>query len=131
MPRRIRARKHDGHGRLSGGLREGTIPWLEELRAYLKGNLDYIKSFLKEALPMISLVEPEGTYLLWLDFRALEMAEEQLDRFILNEAKLWLDRGTMFGPEGEGFHRINIACPRATLEKAFAQLKHAVERLDR
>jgi cystathionine beta-lyase len=57
------------------------------------------------------------------------MTGEQLDRFILDEAKLWLDGGTMFGPEGEGFQRINIACPRAVLEKAFAQLKHAIDRL--
>ena len=104
-------------------------PWLEELLDYLKGNLDFIRSFLTEYLPGVSLVEPEGTYLVWLDFRDLGMTGEQLDRFILDEAKLWLDGGTMFGPEGEGFQRINIACPRATLEKAFAQLRHAIDRL--
>ena len=110
---------------------EKGYPWLEELRVYLKGNLDYARSFIDRELPGISLVEPEGTYLLWLDFRALGMSDEELDRFILNDAKLWLDNGSMFGPEGEGFQRINIACPRAILEKAFAQLKHAVDRLDR
>ncbi|HVI42204.1 MAG TPA: MalY/PatB family protein [Anaerovoracaceae bacterium] len=110
---------------------EKGYPWLEELKDYLSGNLAYVRSFLKEELPQISLVEPEGTYLLWLDFRALGMTDEQLDHFIVNEAKLWLDKGSMFGPEGEGFQRINIACPRATLERAFTQLKHAVERMNR
>lgn len=109
---------------------EKGLPWLSELRSYLKGNLEFVRTFLKQELPQITLVEPEGTYLIWLDFRALGMTDEELDRFILHEAKLWLDQGSMFGPEGEGFQRINIACPRATLEKAFTQLKHAVERLN-
>jgi cystathionine beta-lyase len=104
--------------------------WLEELRAYLFENLNYIRSFLREELPQISLVEPEGTYLVWLDFRSLGMTEEALDSFILEEAGLWLDNGSMFGPEGEGFQRINIACPRATLEQAFTQLKHAIKRIE-
>lgn len=108
---------------------EKGYPWLKELRAYLTENLDFVRSFLQRELPQISLVEPEGTYLLWLDFRSLGMSEEALDRFILDEAKLWLDKGSMFGPEGEGFQRINIACPRVTLERAFSQLKHAIELL--
>lgn len=108
---------------------EKGYPWLKELRVYLTENLDFVRSFLQRELPQISLIEPEGTYLLWLDFRELGMSEEELDRFILDEAKLWLDKGTMFGPEGVGFQRINIACPRATLEKAFTQLKHAIEQL--
>lgn len=109
---------------------EKGLPWLSELRSYLNGNLEFVRTFLKQELPQITLIEPEGTYLIWLDFRALGMADEELDRFILQEAKLWLDQGSMFGPEGEGFQRINIACPRATLERAFTQLKHAVERLE-
>ena len=103
--------------------------WLKELKSYLEGNLEFVRSFLKRELPQITLIEPQGTYLLWLDFRELGMSEEVLDRFSLDKAKLWLDKGTMFGPEGEGFQRINIACPRVTLEKAFSQLKHAIEQL--
>lgn len=108
---------------------EKGYPWLKELKQYLEGNLAFIRSFLERELPKITLVEPEGTYLVWLDFRALGMTGEQLDRFILEEAGLWLDDGAMFGPEGEGFQRINIACPRAALEKAFTRLKHAMDRL--
>ena len=108
---------------------ERGFPWLTELRSYLKGNLDFLRLFLQEKLPKIKLIEPEGTYLIWLDCRELGMSDVDLDRFIVHEAGLWLDNGSMFGPEGEGFQRINIACPRATLEKAFTQLKQAVDRL--
>jgi cystathionine beta-lyase len=104
-------------------------PWLESLRTYLSENLTYIKNYLKEELPQISLIEPEGTYLIWLDFRGLGLTDNQLEDLIVHKAKLWLDRGTMFGPEGEGFQRINIACTRATLERAFSQLKQAVDLL--
>ena len=104
-------------------------PWLEELKVYLAGNLEYIKDFLIKELPQVTLVEPQGTYLVWLDFRSFGLSAEQLEDLVVNKAKLWLDRGTMFGPEGTGFQRINIACPRAVLEMALAQLKHAVEQL--
>lgn len=103
--------------------------WLEELKAYLCTNLDYIRTFLSDELPQIKLVEPEGTYLIWLDCRKLGLSDAELDQFILEEAGLWLDNGSMFGPEGEGFQRINIACPRATLQKAFQQLKQAAAHL--
>lgn len=106
---------------------EKGYPWLEELRTYLKGNVDYLRSFLQRELPRVSLIEPEGTYLLWLNFQAFGLPEKELDRIITDKAKLWLDHGTMFGPEGEGFQRINIACPRATLERALTQLKHAFD----
>lgn len=105
---------------------EKGYPWLQELRKYLNGNLTFIREFLKAELPEITLVEPEGTYLVWLDFRNLGLSEKELEQLIVNKAKLWLDEGTMFGPEGEGFQRFNIACPRATLETAFHQLKDAI-----
>ena len=100
--------------------------WLKELKIYLEGNLDYVRTFLKENLPEIKLTEPEGTYLLWLDFSSLGMKEEQLKDLVENKAKLWLDSGAMFGPDGEGFERINIACPREILKQALTQLAESV-----
>lgn len=67
-----------------------------------------------------------GTYLLWLDFKALHLNEKELEHLIVDKAHLWLDSGAMFGPDGEGFERINIACPRATVEKALKQLEAAI-----
>lgn len=101
--------------------------WLEELKTYLRGNLDYARQYLKEKLPMIKLVEPEGTYLIWLDCRALGLSAEELEHLIVHEAKLWLDRGVIFGAEGEGFERINLACPRTVLAEALERLRAAVE----
>lgn len=103
--------------------------WLAALRQYLASNLSYIRDFLQENLPQVKLIEPEGTYLVWLDFNELGLSEEALEDLIVNKARLWLDRGAMFGPEGEGFERFNIACPKATLEKAFTQLKAAIDTL--
>lgn len=100
--------------------------WLEELKAYLYENLLFVRSFLKEQVPEVKLVEPEGTYLLWLDFRGLSLSGEQLEDLIVKKAKLWLDSGRMFGPDGEGFQRINIACPRSVLVRAMEQLRDAV-----
>lgn len=104
-------------------------PWLEELKAYINGNLSFLRCFLQERLPQVKLIEPEGTYLVWLDFKALKLDDMALEHLITHKAKLWLDGGTMFGPSGAGFQRINIACPRATLEKAMTQLEIAVNNL--
>ncbi|MGN1152365.1 MAG: MalY/PatB family protein [Lachnospiraceae bacterium] len=103
--------------------------WLEELKVYLKGNLDFVREYLEQNLPQIKLIEPEGTYLIWLDCRALGLPEAKLEHLIVHEAKLWLDSGAIFGKDGEGFERINIACPRAILEEACKRLCRAVQSL--
>jgi len=100
--------------------------WLEELKNYLGENLDFIRDFLNEHLPQVKLIEPEGTYLIWLDFSELGLDEEALEDLIINRAGLWLDAGTMFGAGGEGFQRINIAAPRLILEQALTQLERAI-----
>ncbi|MEM1485975.1 MalY/PatB family protein [Oscillospiraceae bacterium PP1C4] len=101
--------------------------WLEELKHYITDNLALVRKFCKEELPVIRLVEPEGTYLVWLDCRALELSDQELDELMVKKAKLWLDAGSMFGADGNGFQRINIACPRAVLQQALLRLKEAVE----
>ncbi len=101
--------------------------WLEELKVYLKGNLDYARAYLEENIPQIKLIEPEGTYLIWLDCRGLGLTEKQLEDLIVHKAKLWLDAGTIFGEAGAGFERINLACPRAVLREAFGRLDKAVK----
>lgn len=104
--------------------------WLEQLKEYLVGNLNFLRNYLKDNIPQIKLIEPEGTYLIWLDFRAFNLTDEQLEDLIINKAKLWLDSGAIFGDDGKGYQRINIACPRVTLEKALEQLKIAVNDLN-
>ncbi len=104
--------------------REGET-WLNELCKYLTDNLHYVYAYLTKYLPEIRLVEPEGTYLLWLDCRNLQMTERERIDAIENKGKLWLDTGSMFGEAGIGYERINIACPRATLEECLNRLRKA------
>lgn len=106
------------------------LQWLNELRDYLKENINFVDTFLKEKLPKIKLIKPEGTYLLWLDFKDLKLSNEELESLILNKAKLWLDSGSMFGKSGEGFQRINIALPRKKLKWALEQLEKTFNNIE-
>lgn len=99
--------------------------WLDELNQYLTGNLDYIREFIRERIPSIKLVEPEGTYLIWIDFSDSGLLEEEINHKIITESKLWLDEGTMFGEEGRYFQRINIAAPRSIIEQAMLAIEKA------
>ena len=101
--------------------------WHKELLEYLEANLNYIREFINNNLKGVKLIEPEGTYLIWLDFNELGISDKELNNIIINKAKLWLDAGNIFGKAGEGFERINIACPRSILEEAFNNLKKAFE----
>ncbi|MCL2591110.1 MAG: pyridoxal phosphate-dependent aminotransferase [Betaproteobacteria bacterium] len=98
--------------------------WLEEVKSYLVENICFVREFLSERLPKIRLVEPEGTYLLWFDFSVYGITQDELDRRVTENAKLWLSSGTAFGQDGEGFQRVNIACPRATLVEALNRLEN-------
>jgi len=100
--------------------------WLMQLKEYLADNLSFVRSYIKSEMPKAHLVEPEGTYLIWIDFSGYEYNEKELNDRIVNKAKVWLDEGSMFGPESPLFQRINIACPRITLEKCFRQLSKAL-----
>ncbi|QNH54603.1 pyridoxal phosphate-dependent aminotransferase [Selenomonas timonae] len=99
--------------------------WLTELLAYLEENNARTRAFLAQHLPKVTLIEPEGTYLLWLDFSAYGLSDEELNAKIIRDAYLWLDDGPIFGAGGSGFQRINIACPWATLEQGLKNLAEA------
>ena len=105
-------------------------PWLEELHKHLKSNIDFVRNFLKDKLPLVRLIEPEGTFLLWLDFSKLAnklgLSDSEIDDIIVNKAKVWLDRGTMFGPEGEYYQRINVATPQPLLKDALDRIAGAL-----
>ena len=102
------------------------LPWLEELKAYLRQNIEYTRTFLRQNLPQVRLIEPEGTYLLWLDFRNLGLSNTALEELIIKKAGLWLDSGAIFGAAGKGFQRINVACPRAVLAEALQRIAKVI-----
>ena len=117
-----------GNAAMVAAYEEGE-PWLEELLAYIAGNIDFAAGFFRERIPEIRMMRPEASFLLWLDCRALGLDQKRLNAFFCEEAKLGLNDGTMFGEEGTGFMRMNIACPRSVLEAALKQLEAAVRRL--
>lgn len=96
--------------------------WLTAVIKYIEENADFTEKYLKEKLPKVKMAKLEGTYLVWLDFRAYGLSDKEIDRRIIHEAGLWLDSGRIFGKPGVGFQRINIACPRKTLEQALERL---------
>lgn len=100
--------------------------WLLQLLDYLKANYDFLCDFFHNHLPQIPVTELEGTYLVWTDCRALSVPSGELQESLLRETGLWLNSGTMYGTEGEGFLRWNIACPRKVLEDALTRFLHFV-----
>lgn len=100
--------------------------WYDAMLSYVDANLDFAVDFINTRIPVLHAVKPEGTYLLWVDCRRLGLHGKELDDFIQKEAGLWLDGGTMFGPAGDGFQRINVATSRAYLARGLSQLEQAV-----
>ncbi len=96
--------------------------WLEQLLDYLSGNIDYVVRFLREHIPSVRCVPPEGTYLMWLDFRRWPMTHEEIYRFLVEEAGIGPNEGAMFGEQGRGWMRLNVASPRPVVEQAMKQL---------
>jgi cystathionine beta-lyase len=101
--------------------------WLEQVIKYIDSNFQFLKEFVKNELPHVKYIEPEGTYLAWLDFNSLGLNDEELKNIILNEANIALDGGKLFGAGGEGFQRINVACPKLILEETMQRIKKVVD----
>jgi len=104
-------------------------PWLERVNAYLAENVDALRDFLQQKIPTVALVQPRGTFLVWLDLRGLGLDARQLEQFLAGPARMATNPGHWFGREGAGFARINIACPRSSLLRALRQLEKAVSEL--
>jgi cystathionine beta-lyase len=102
---------------------EGGAEWLDELLVYLAENMLLLKTSLSRNIPQIKLVEPEGTYLAWLDCNELGLSPQKLDETLTHQGKLWLSAGHTFGKGGKGFERMNVACPRSVLRNALERLK--------
>jgi cystathionine beta-lyase len=100
--------------------------WFRQMWRYVQDNQAYFRDFVARELPQLRVVRSEGTYLLWVDFRALGLSEKELQRLLTDGAHLWLDSGAIFGGCGRGFQRFNVACPRSILRQALEQLKGAV-----
>ena len=101
--------------------------WYQSMKSYVWANIEFTKQYVEENLPDVKMIDHEGTYLVWLDFRDTGLRVDELEDLIIHKAKLWLDSGKIFGKSGEGFQRINVACPRSTVKEALDRIKKALE----
>ena len=101
--------------------------WVNEMVDYIAGNIAWTKEFVEKNFPKAIMTDIEGTYLVWIDFSGYGFTDDELEHLITDEAKLWLDSGKIFGDATAQFERFNMACPRSTVEKAFHQLKDAMD----
>ncbi|MCH5270530.1 MAG: pyridoxal phosphate-dependent aminotransferase [Lachnospiraceae bacterium] len=97
--------------------------WYQAMHSYVRDNIDYIKRYVEENMPGVTVVDGEGTYLVWLNFKNTGIDAEELDRRIIHDAKLWLDSGRIFGTAGKGFQRINVAAPRSVITECLNRIK--------
>lgn len=100
--------------------------WLDEMLEYVEDNIAFTRDYIARHIPGLSMVEPQASFLVWLDFRALHLCQDEIMRLLLDKAHLALNDGTMFGPQGAGFARLNVGTPRCVLEKALDSLRRAI-----
>jgi cystathionine beta-lyase len=105
--------------------------YLEQVKAYITGNLDFFVNAVQERLAPLKTLRPEGTYLVWVDCRALNLEQKDLMRWLMEDMKIRLNDGTTFGPGGEGFVRVNLACPRMLLEEAVERLEAGLKTIQK
>lgn len=101
--------------------------WLSQVIEYIESNFKFLKEFVNEELHDVDFVDPEGTYLAWVDFKKIGMDDKERHKFMLTKAKVALDGGNIFGPGGEGFERINVGCPKSILEDCMMRIVKALK----
>lgn len=106
-----------------------SVDWLEELLVYLEANMDFFVNYVQENIPELTVYKPEGTYLVWLDATKLGMDQKALNEFLIQKCRLYVNEGTFFGDCGEGFFRMNMACPRAIVEEGVHRLEAGIKTL--
>jgi len=105
--------------------------WLEQLIELIQTNHKELKKYMAENLPQIKVYDLEGTYLQWMDFKALGLNKDELEKLMQQEAEVFFDEGYVFGEEGEGYERMNLACPTHTMMEGLKRIKKAVDKLDK
>ncbi len=104
--------------------------WLNQMIQYIEGNISFVNNYLQENIPCIKAVMPQASFLVWLDCRELQLPQSELVDLFIKDAGLALNDGSMFGPGGEGFMRMNIGCPKSIIQKGLTNLKEAVEKME-
>ena len=102
---------------------ESGQDWLKAVKEYIWENILFCIDYTEKNLPGVKIIRPQGTYLVWMDYRGTGLSFKEIEDLINVKARVWLDDGSIFGKEGEGFERINVACPRAVLAEALERIK--------
>ena len=100
--------------------------WLDEMLAYIEGNIDFVDDYVRRNIPGVRIIQPQTSFLVWVDFRGLKMCQKEIMNMLLDKAHIAVNDGTMFGRQGEGFARLNIGCPRSVLADALEHIRNAV-----
>lgn len=103
--------------------------WLTDFIDYLEGNMDFAVDYIEKNMPKLKVRKPQGTYLLWVDFSELGLSDDEVAKFLVENAKVALNNGPSFGIGGQGYQRINLACPRSMVEEALTRIKNAIDLL--
>lgn len=103
--------------------------WLTDFIDYLEGNMDFAVNYIEQNMPKLKVRKPQGTYLLWVDFSKLGLSDDEVAKFLVENAKVALNNGPSFGIGGQGYQRINLACPRSMVEEALTRIKNAIDSL--
>ncbi|MFA6813894.1 MAG: MalY/PatB family protein [Bacteroidaceae bacterium] len=101
--------------------------WLQQVKTYILANINFTEQYMKEQIPMLTMIRPQASFLVFIDCRGLKLKQKELVNLFVDKAHLALNDGTIFGKEGEGFMRMNIACPRSVLKQALEQLRDAIK----
>jgi cystathionine beta-lyase len=130
--KRYITKNHLGYGNVFGDVALEAAynhgdEWIEQLLDELSGNFDYVINFLKQHIPIITAEKPEATYLMWLDCRKLNLSPKELDEFMVKKAGLGLGSGHIYGEEGNGFMRLNVAAPRSVIVTAMQKLEKSIK----
>ncbi len=101
--------------------------WLDAMLAYVEDNIDYLQQYIRQEMPLLDMIRPQASYLVFVDMRALKMSNKELADFFVNDAHVAVNMGALFGDGGNGFVRLNVGCPRATLHDALVRIKDAYD----
>jgi cystathionine beta-lyase len=102
------------------------MDWVNQQNDYLEANRDYMLEFFRGKMPKIRMIFTEATYLAWLDLREYGMKEAEMNRLLIDRAEIVLNKGSIYGKEGDGFFRLNFACPRQVLEEALTRMENVL-----
>jgi len=116
---------------IEGALSPEADEWLEQVTEYVHENLEFLTEYCQKNLPQIKVIRPEGSFLVWLDCKKLEIKPEELDDFFLKKAKVGLSSGIAYGEYGKGFERINLGCTRAVLTEGLERMKAAIDEYEK